>query len=84
MDKNKFKLPVFAFLFIRRLKKWMYYENTCGGRVGGRAASTGFLLSKSKSFHQIFIKYGEYVGGHNYSTYSNTSQIPYALLNYGP
>ena len=36
--------------------------------VGGRAASTGFLLSKSKSFHQVFIKLDEYVGGHNIST----------------
>jgi len=36
--------------------------------VGGQAASTGFPLSKSKSFHQVFIKLGEYVGGHNIST----------------
>jgi len=36
--------------------------------AGGRAASTGFPLSKSKSFHQVFIKLGEYVGGHNIST----------------
>jgi len=38
-----------------------------GGPVG-RAASTGFPLSKSKSFHQILIKLGEYVGGRNIST----------------
>ena len=25
----------------------------------------GFPLSKSKSFHPVFIKLGEYVGGHN-------------------
>jgi len=28
----------------------------------------GFLLSKSKSFHPVFIKLGEYVGGHDIST----------------
>ena len=28
----------------------------------------GFPLSKSKSFHPVFIKLGEYVGGHNIST----------------
>jgi len=33
-----------------------------------RAASTGFPLSKSKSFHQVVIKLGDYVGGHNIST----------------
>jgi len=33
--------------------------------AGGLAASTGFRLSKSKSFHPIFIELGEYVGGHN-------------------
>jgi len=27
----------------------------------------GFPLSKSKSFHPVFIKLGEYVGGHNIS-----------------
>jgi len=36
--------------------------------AGRRAVSTGFLLSKSKSFHQVFIKLGEYVGVHNVST----------------
>ena len=36
--------------------------------AGGRAASTGFPLSKSKSFHQVFIKFSEYVGVHNDST----------------
>jgi len=49
----------------------MYYGNSCGGR----AASTGFPLSKPKSFHPVLIKLGEYVGGHNIST-SITSQIP--------
>jgi len=39
-----------------------------GGRVGGRAASTGFPLSWSKSFYQVLIKLGEYVGGQNTST----------------
>ena len=38
--------------------------------------STGFPLSKSKSIHQVFIKLGEYVGVHNISTKSITSQIP--------
>ena len=28
----------------------------------------GFLFSKSKGFHPVFIKLGEYVGGHNIST----------------
>jgi len=28
----------------------------------------GFPLSMSKSFHQVFIKLGKYVGGHNIST----------------
>jgi len=28
----------------------------------------GFPLSKSKSFHPVFNKLGEYVGGHNIST----------------
>ena len=36
--------------------------------AGGRAASTGFSLSKSKSFCPVLIKLGEYVGGHNIST----------------
>ena len=33
-----------------------------------RAAPTGFPLSKSKSVNPVFIKLGEYVGGHNIST----------------
>jgi len=28
----------------------------------------GFLFSKSKSFHPVLMKIGEYVGGHNIST----------------
>jgi len=36
--------------------------------AGGRAAFTGFPLSKTKSFHQAFIKLGDYVGVHNVST----------------
>jgi len=36
--------------------------------AGWRAASTGFPLSKSKSFHHVLIKLGEYVGGNNIST----------------
>jgi len=36
--------------------------------AGGQAAFTGFPLSKSKSFHQVFIILDEYVGGHNIST----------------
>jgi len=28
----------------------------------------GYPLSKSKSFHPVFIKLGEYIGGHNIST----------------
>jgi len=56
------------------------YGNTCGGR----AASTGFLLSKSKSFHQFSIKLGEYVGVHNVSTKFYNQPNPQAILNYGP
>jgi len=63
-----------------------FYMGTpaAGGRVGGRAASTGFLLSKSKSFHQFFIKLGEYVGVHNVSTKFYNQPNPQAILNYGP
>ena len=50
------------FVFIRPFEKrdvlWEHLR---------RAASTAFPLSKSKSFHPIFIKLGEYVGGHNIS-----------------
>jgi len=53
--------PLFLYA---RLKNGIYYGNICGGR----AASTGFPLSKSKSFHQVFIKLVEYVGVHNVST----------------
>jgi len=50
-----------------------------------RVASTGFPLSKSKSFHQVFNKLGEYVGVHNVSTkIYNQSNPPQTLLNYGP
>ena len=35
---------------------------------GGRAGYTGSPFSKSKSFHPIFIKLGEHVGGRNIST----------------
>jgi len=45
-----------------------------------RAASIGFPLSKSKSFHQVFIKLAEYVGVHNVSTKFYNQ----ALLNNGP
>ena len=51
-----------VFLYAH-LKNETYYGNTCR-----RAASTGFPVSKSKSFHQVFIKLGEYVGVHNFST----------------
>ena len=44
----------------------------------------GFPLSKSKSFHSLFIKLDEYVGGYNISTKFYTNQIPQSLLNYGP
>ena len=57
--------------FIRPFKKGTYYGNTCGPadvRAGWRAVSTRFPLSKSKSFHRVFIKLGEYVCGHNIST----------------
>ena len=52
--------------------------------AGWRAVSTEFSLSKSKSFHRIFIKLGEYVGGHNISTKFYNQLIPQAFLIYGP
>jgi len=36
--------------------------------AGGRAASTGFSLSKSNRFYRVFIKLVEYVGGHDILT----------------
>jgi len=42
-------------------------EPNCQFILGGRVASTGFPLSKSKSFHPVFIKLGKYVGVHNVS-----------------
>jgi len=63
----KSNMPSIKFLY-DRLKNETYYGNTCGGRCGGRASSTGFLLSKSKSFHPVFIKLGKYVGVHNVPT----------------
>ena len=44
----------------------------------------GIKLSKSKSFHPVFIKLGKYVGGHNISTKFFNQPNPQALLNYGP
>ena len=47
----------------------------------------GFPLSKSKSFHLVFIKLGEYVGGHNILTkfcIQPNPPLPHAFLNYGP
>jgi len=35
-----------------------------------------FSLYKSKGFHLVFIKLGEYVGGHNISIKFYTCQIP--------
>ena len=50
-----------------------------------RAASTGLTLSKSKSFHPVLIKFGEYVGEHNISTkFYNQANPPQSLLSYGP
>jgi len=66
--------PLLALsLLYARLKNGTYFGNTCGvwragGRTGRQAASTGFPLSKSKSFHPVYIKLGEYVGVHNVST----------------
>jgi len=44
------------------LKNRTYYRNTY------QVAPTGFSLFKSNSFHLVFIKLGEYVGGHKIST----------------
>jgi len=45
--------------------------------AGGWAASTGFPLFTSKSFHPVFIKLGEYVGGHNTSImFYNKPNLP--------
>ena len=59
--------------------------------MGTPAAASGRLaggihrvpLSKSKRFHPVFFKLGEYVGGHTISTkFYNLPNPP--LLNYGP
>ena len=50
-----------------------------GTPAAGRRAGdfTGFRLSKSKSFYQVFIKLGEYVGVHNISTkFYNQPNLP--------
>jgi len=60
-------IKTISFLYARFLKNGTYYGNTCGGRMGGRHPQ-GFRSHKSKSFHQVFIKLGEYVGGHNIAT----------------
>jgi len=65
------KTSAFTFLYAR-LKNGMYYGNTCGRR----AASEGFPLFKLKSFHPVFIKLGENVGGHNISTKFYNHQMP--------
>jgi len=54
-------------LFEKQDVLWEHLRRA-GGRAAGRAASTGSPLFKSKSFHPVFIKLGEYVGGHNIST----------------
>jgi len=81
---NKVKRSKTSFsncIFIRPFKNGTYHGNTWGRR----AASTGFPLSKSKSFYQVFIKLGEYVGGHNISIKFYNQPNPHqALLNYGP
>jgi len=70
------KFELFHFVFIRLFEKrdvlWEYM------RPAGRcAASTGFPLFKSKSFHLVFIKLDEYVGEHNISTkFYNQSNPP--------
>jgi len=69
-----------ALIFIYSTLPFVYYTpvwRTYNGEHLGRAASTGFLLSKSKSFYQVFIKLGEYVGGHNISTkFYNLPNLP--------
>jgi len=66
-------------------KNLFSYTRLKNGTYYGRAASTGFPLSKGKIFYQVFIKLGEYVGGHNISTkFYNLPNPPQALLNDGP
>ena len=60
-------------LFIRPFEKQdVLWEHL---RRAGRRHLQGFH-SKSKSFYPVFIKLGEYVGGHNISTKVYNSQIP--------
>jgi len=58
-----------SFLYARLKNGTNLGTPAAGGPImfaGGM--STGLPLSKSKSFHQVFIKLGEYVGRHNIST----------------
>ena len=72
LDKSFPSLPI----FVGKNTLYLYHFYTPVWKTGHmgtpaarrRVASTGFPLSKSKSFHQVFIKLGEYVGVHNVST----------------
>jgi len=60
-------LPLFVnFLYTRLKKREVLWEHLQW--VGDQAGYTGFPLSKSKCFHKVFIKVGEYVGVNNLSS----------------
>ena len=72
-----FPLKVLLLNFVRQEMVCLRFAFLCfytpfwkTGRIMGTpvTAFTGFPLSKSKSFHQVFIKLGEYVGGHKIMT----------------
>jgi len=66
------KCSIFIRPFEKRDVLWGHLR-----RASGRAASKGVPLSKSKSFHQVFIKLGEYVGVYNVSTkFYNQPNLP--------
>ena len=75
MQAKKYSVLMMFFLYAR-LKHGNTYDGRAGGRACGWAASTGYPLSKSKSFHQVFIKLGEYVGVHNVTTKFYNQQNP--------
>ena len=77
------EISLVFFLYARLKKLDVLWEHL--GRAGEWLASTGFQLSKSKSFHLIFIKLGEYVCGRNvWTKFYNQPNPSQELLNYDP